>query len=204
VPAVRQKLHLSSCPDFRGRLWERDATAARALEFVILTAARTNEVLQARWGEIDFESTIWTIPPDRMKAGKGHRVPLSAPAMLVLERMAIIRENDLIFAGMKPGRSLSNMTMLKVLERLGYPDLTVHGFRSTFRDWGAERTNYPSEVVEMALAHSISNKVEKAYRRGDLFDKRRRLMDDWANFCGTEQITDVWKVVAMRPKELPA
>lgn len=186
------------------KLRERDAIAARALEFVILTAARTNEVLQATWVEVDLESAIWTIPPGRMKAGKEHRVPLSAQATLVLESMAIHRENDLIFPGMKRGRSLSNMTMLKVLERLGYPDLTVHGFRSTFRDWGAERTNYPNEVVEMALAHSISNKVEKAYRRGDLFDKRRRMMDDWANFCGTEQISDIRNVVAMHPKELPA
>ena len=189
---------------FMSKLRERDAIAARALEFVILTAARTNEVLQATWVEVDLESAIWTIPPGRMKAGKEHRVPLSAQATLVLESMAIHRENDLIFPGMKRGRSLSNMTMLKVLERLGYPDLTVHGFRSTFRDWGAERTNYPNEVVEMALAHSISNKVEKAYRRGDLFDKRRRMMDDWANFCGTEQISDIRNVVAMHPKELPA
>jgi integrase len=183
---------------FMFELRERDAIAARALEFVILTAARTTEVLQAAWTEVDFEAAVWTIPADRMKAGKEHRVPLSPAAMAVLSGMARIRQNDLIFPGTKPGQPLSNMTMLKVLERLGYPDLTVHGFRSTFRDWAAERTNYPNEVVEMALAHAIGNKVEKAYRRGDLFEKRRRLMDDWAAFCSMNSATEKGGVIPFR------
>jgi integrase len=185
---------------FMTLLRERDAVAARALEFAILTAGRTGEVLGARWDEIHEDQKTWIVPGARMKIGKEHRVPLSAPAIAVLTAMMTVRQNDYVFPGNRH-LSLSNTSMLMLLRRMGRGDLTVHGFRSSFRDWAAERTNYPNEVVEMALAHSISNKVEKSYRRGDLFDKRRRLMDDWANFCNAEQIADSPKVVGMRAKE---
>jgi integrase len=118
-----------------------------------------------------------------MKAGRGHRVPLSAAALAILKRMKETRESDFVFPGGKKGMPLSNMAMLAVLKRMGRDDLTAHGFRSTFRDWSAERTNFPREVVEMALAHTIENKVEAAYRRGDLIQKRRQLMEAWARFC---------------------
>jgi integrase len=122
-----------------------------------------------------------------MKAGREHRVPLSAAAMAVLEPMKEIREGDFVFSGAKKGKPLSNMAMLAVLKRMSRGDLTCHGFRSTFRDWAAECTNFPREVVEMALAHTIESKVEAAYRRGDLFQKRRQLMEAWARFCGTRR-----------------
>ena len=120
-----------------------------------------------------------------MKAGREHRVPLSGPALAVLRKMKEIRESDFVFPGGRKGKPLSNMAMLALLKRIGRNDLTTHGFRSTFRDWAAERTNFPREVVEMALAHTIENKVEAAYRRGDLFQKRRQLMEAWARFCVT-------------------
>jgi integrase len=122
-----------------------------------------------------------------MKAGRGHRVPLSAAALAILKRMKETRESDFVFPGGKKGMPLSNMAMLAVLKRMGRDDLTAHGFRSTFRDWAAERTDFRSEVVEMALAHTIENKVEAAYRRGDLFQKRRQLMEEWARFCAASK-----------------
>jgi integrase len=157
--------------------------AARALEFTILTAGRTGEVIGATWDEMDLEAAIWNVPAERMKSGRPHRVPLSRPALAVLEKMSGVRESDYIFTGARPGRGLSNMAMLKVMTRLGRDTLTVHGFRSTFRDWAAELTTHPNEVVEMALAHVIQGKAEAAYRRGDLLEKRRSLMEDWAAFC---------------------
>jgi integrase len=157
--------------------------AAAALEFLILTATRTGEVIGARWNEVDFASRVWTIPGERMKGGREHRVPLSAPALTVLERM---REQGtgVVFSGLRAGKSLSNMALLALMGRMGRGDMTAHGFRSTFRDWTAERTSFPREVAEAALAHAIDDKVEAAYRRGDLFEKRRRLMDAWGEFCG--------------------
>lgn len=160
--------------------------AARALEFTILTAARTSEVIEATWKEVDLEAAVWTVPADRMKAKKEHRVPLCAPAVALLKSMAGGPDTPL-FEGQRAGRPLSNMAMLKMLERMGRKDLTVHGFRSTFRDWAAESTSYPNEVVEMALAHTVSNKVEAAYRRGDLFEKRRALMEDWGTYVSGNQ-----------------
>jgi integrase len=165
--------------------------AARALEFAILTAARTDEVLGAPWGEIDLDTRVWTIPAERMKAGREHRVPLAAAALAVLESvrpLALMRDGAPdaaapVFPGPRRALGMSNMTMLMLLRRMKRDDLTVHGFRSTFRDWAAERTVYPREVVEMALAHAIESKVEAAYRRGDLFEKRRKLMEAWAQFC---------------------
>ena len=146
----------------------------------ILTAARTNEVLGAKWDEIDGQ--VWTIPASRMKAGREHRVPLSDTAMAIIEQMKAVRGNDYVFPGDRRDM-LSNMAMLMTLRRMGRGDLTTHGFRATFRTWAAERSQFPREVVESALAHVIGNKVEVAYQRGDLFDKRRRLMDAWAEYC---------------------
>jgi integrase len=167
---------------FLTELRTREGTAAAALEFLILTAARTGEVIGACWSEIDFAARMWTVSAARMKAGREHRVPLSKAALAVLDRMKG-QGGDFIFHGGKAGRGLSNMALLKVLERAGYPDLTAHGFRSTFRDWAAERTYFPREVAEMALAHTVGDAVEAAYRRGDLFAKRRQLMDAWADYC---------------------
>ena len=164
-------------------LRQQEGVAARALEFAILTAARTGEVIGARWDEIDFADRLWTVPAQRMKAGREHRVPLSEPAFAILEEMQKVRSEDFVFPGGKVGRPISNMAMLMLLRRMGHIDLTTHGFRSSFRDWAAERTNFPAEVAEMALAHTVSDTVEAAYRRGDLFQKRRQLMDAWASFC---------------------
>jgi integrase len=163
------------------------STGALALRFAILTAARTGEVIGATWSEIDLGDRLWTIPAARMKGRREHRVPLSGPVLQILDEMARVRtsSSDYVFPGQRKGKPLSNMSLLAVLKRMGRADLTTHGFRSTFRDWAAETTGFPSEVVEMALAHSVSNKVEAAYRRGDLFKKRSGLMDAWAAFVGS-------------------
>ncbi len=168
---------------FMAELRERNDVSARGLEFLILTAARTSEVTHSTWHEIDFAGKVWTVFPTRMKSQKEHRIPLSSDALSVLRAMREVRHSDFIFPGNRPNRPLSNMAFLQVLRRLGRADVTVHGFRSAFRDWVAECTMYPSEVAEMALAHAVSDKVEAAYRRGDLFAKRHRLMDEWATFC---------------------
>jgi integrase len=173
--------------DFMEALRSQEGTAARALEFLILTAARTGEIIGARWDEVDLEDKIWIVLGERMKAGREHRVPLSAATLAILDRMKETREGDFVFPGGKTGKPLSNMAMLAVLERMGRDEITAHGFRSTFRDWAAECTDFRSEVVEMALAHKIENKVEAAYRRGDLFEKRRQLMEAWAEFCLTKK-----------------
>jgi integrase len=184
---VRAVEHHAALPydkvgSFMLELREREGVAARALEFAILTAARTGEVLGAQWSEINLKAKVWTVPAGKMKSGREHRIPLSEAALAVLKRMAKAREGDHVFPGDRRA-TLSNMALLMLLRRMGHGDLTTHGFRSTFRDWAAERTNFPNEVVEMALAHAVGNKVEAAYRRGDLFDKRRKLMDSWAEFC---------------------
>jgi integrase len=172
---------------FMAALREREATAANALEFLILTAARTGEVVGARWSEIDAKRKIWTVPPDRMKAGREHRVPLSTVAAGIVDRMKPLRksesEDGYIFPGGKAKLPLSQMAMLMLLRRMERPNITVHGFRSTFRDWCAEATGFPYEMAEIALAHTVGDKVEAAYRRGDMIEKRRRMMDDWAKFC---------------------
>jgi integrase len=156
--------------------------AAKALEFLILTAARTGEVLGAHWEEMDLPAKVWTIPASRMKAGREHRVPLSAAAVSILKEMQSVRQNPFVFPGGRRAQ-LSNMALLMVLRRMKRSEITAHGFRATFRTWAAERTNFAREVVEAALAHMVANKVEAAYQRGDLFDKRRRLMVAWAEFC---------------------
>jgi integrase len=169
--------------EFMAALRAEKGLAAFALEFLILTATRTGEALGARWDEIDLSERVWTIPGDRMKAGKEHRVPLSEPALAVLTQFDTEDSGEFVFPGAKPGKPLSDRAMRALLERMGHTDLTVHGFRSTFRDWAAERTHFAREVVEQALAHSLPDKVEAAYRRGDLIEKRSRLMDSWAKFC---------------------
>jgi integrase len=181
---------------FMAQLRDQDGVAAAALEFLILTATRTGEVIGATWDEFDLDTATWTIPPDRMKAGKEHRVPLSKPGLALLKQLQKDNSGAFVFPGGKPGKPLSNMALLALLERMDRDDLTVHGFRSTFRDWSAERTNFPREVAEHALAHSLKDKVEAAYRRGDLFEKRRRLMDEWAKFCA--QPNSAAKVVPIR------
>lgn len=175
-----------SIPEFLAALQQREAIAALALEFTILTAARTGEVIGAKWDEIDLDKAVWTIPANRMKAGKEHRVPLSLRAVEILKSTRELRKEGL-FPAVRGG-ALSGMAMAMLLRRIGV-DVTVHGFRSSFRDWCAECTGYAHEVAEMALAHTIDNKVERAYRRGDLFEKRRRLMDDWAAYCVTGEVT---------------
>jgi integrase len=172
---------------FMTRLQEREAVAARALAFSILTAKRTEEVIGARREEIDFVRRLWTIPAGRMKGEKEHRVPLSEAALAVLGEMGWPDQRmcraGYLFPGAKPGRPLSNMAMLNLLKkRMGYPTLTVHGLRSSFRDWAAECTHFPAEVAEMALAHVVDDKVEAAYRRGDLFEKRRQLAAEWGRY----------------------
>ncbi|MDN3574288.1 tyrosine-type recombinase/integrase [Methylobacterium longum] len=162
-------------------LRRQGGTSPLVLEFTILTAARTGEVIGANWDELDLVERIWTVPPARMKGGREHRVPLCDRVVEILEGLKVLGDRY-VFPGNKRGRHLSNMAMLELLKRMGRPDLTVHGFRSTFRDWAAETTHFPNEMVEMALAHIIENRVEAAYRRGDLFQKRRELMNAWANF----------------------
>lgn len=185
---VQQVKHHAALPyndmgNFMAALREQEGIAAMGLELLILTAARTGEIIKARWSEVDLEAAIWTIPADRMKAGKEHRVPLSQPALDVLGRLKEVSQNDFILPGQRPMSGLSNMAFLQLLKRMDRNDLTAHGFRSTFKDWATERTNYPNEVSEMALAHSVGNKVEAAYRRGDLYEKRVRIMRDWGMYC---------------------
>ncbi len=197
---VQQVEHHAALPwheigGFMASLRAEGGLAARALELAILTGGRTSEVLEAPWGEINLDAAIWTIPPERMKAKREHRVPLSEPALALLRALLVLRDEkqgDWVFPGERIGRPLSNMAMAMLLRRMDRKDITVHGFRSTFRDWAAESTNYAREVAEAALAHTLGDKVEAAYRRGDLMDKRRRLMADWAVFCArTEPMGEV-------------
>ena len=192
-------LPYEALPGFFGALRAREATAALALEFAILTAARTGEVLEATWQEVDLDKAIWTVPAERMKGGKEHRVPLPVRAVEILQAVKPLG-SETLFCGNRGGK-LSSMAMAMLLRRMHESDLkgggagyfdpktkrlaTPHGFRSSFRDWADERTGYPHEMKEMALAHTIGNKAEAAYRRGDLFDKRRRLMADWATYCAS-------------------
>ena len=167
--------------NFMQRLRRAGGMGARALEFAILTAARSGEVRGANWSEIDLTARVWTVPADRMKAGRAHRVPLSAPAIALLRKLPRMVGTNLVFPAPRGGM-LSDMTLTAVVRRLKVPAVP-HGFRSTFRDWASEHTNYPRDVAEMALAHAIGDKVEAAYRRGDLFEKRRLMMAAWATFC---------------------
>ncbi|MDB5908951.1 MAG: integrase [Massilia sp.] len=173
-------------PAFMPQLIAREGVAARAVQFAILTACRSGEVRGATWSEIDMEAKVWTVPAKRMKAGKEHRVPLSTAAVAVLQQMP--RESAFIFSGRTHDTVLSDMSLTAVLRRMGRGDITVHGFRSTFRDWCSEAAgnSFSREVCEHALAHSLPNKVEAAYRRGDLLEKRILLMQAWADYCMSE------------------
>jgi integrase len=186
---VKRVIHRAALPyaelgAFMARLAHETSVAVRALEFTILTGARSDETLHATWDEIDLANKIWTVPASRMKSGKEHRVPLSDAALACLSAMHLLAGEgpSLVFPGSRAGRPLAPVAMRRVLAELDRSDLTVHGFRSSFRDWAAETTHFPNEMVEMALAHAVGSKVEAAYRRGDMFDKRRELMDAWASF----------------------
>ena len=179
-PSNHDALPFSQIGQFILELRRHQGTDARLLEFTILTACRTGETLHATRREMDIEANVWTIPAERMKAGRAHRVPLSPAARALIDHQA--NSGNLIFEGLRVGRPLSNMAMLMLLRRMKRADITVHGFRSTFRDWAAENTAFQNEVVEMALAHSIGNKTEAAYRRGDLLPKRVELMAAWADY----------------------
>lgn len=186
----RQKLtrgHLKALPfddvpDFLGKLRAADGLAARALEFLILTAARSGEVLRMRWEEVDLDAKLWTVPGTRMKAGREHRVPLSDRAAAILAELASVRTGAFVFPGAKSGKPLSDMALAMVLRRLN-AEATVHGFRSAFRDWAGDRTSFPRDVAEAALAHRVGDATEQAYRRGDALEKRRKLMQAWGSFC---------------------
>ena len=181
-PSHHAALPFGEVPDFVAKLRERETSSAGLpLQFAILTAARTGEVLGVRWQEIDLDGKVWTIPAERMKARRQHRVPLSPAVLDVLERSKG-RHAEFVFPGPSCEGPLSNMALLMMLRRLDRDDITVHGFRSSFRHWAAETTSFPREVAEMALAHVIENETEAAYRRGDLFEKRRKMMDAWATY----------------------
>ena len=186
-------LPYAELPAFMRDLRERFGVAALALEFAILTATRTSETLNAAWSE--FDNAIWTIPPERMKADREHSVPLCDRGLAIVQQMQTVRSGEFVFPGAKRGRPLSNMAMLTTLRRMDRGDLTAHGFRATFKTWATEKTSYQREVIEVALAHTIGGKVEKAYQRGDLLEKRRQLMDAWAAFCDSRAIGNV---VALR------
>jgi integrase len=185
---VRRVEHHAALPyaeigTFMIELRQQQGFTARALEFAILTAARTGEVIGARWSEVNFAERVWTVPAERMKAGREHRVPLSDVALAIFKDMSAIRSSDFVFPGARAGRPMSNMSLLMLLRRMGRGELTTHGFRSTFRTWAAERTAFPREIAEMALGHIVGDAVERAYQRSDLFEKRRQLAAAWERFC---------------------
>lgn len=188
---------LDNASEFLKVLRAKGGTGARALEFLMLTAARSGEVRGAAWSEIDLEAGTWTVAAERMKAGREHRVPLSAPALALLKGLTPDDGQSLVFPSYT-GLQMSDVTLTKVMRDLGYTE-TVHGWRSTFRDWAAERTNYPSDMAEMALAHTLSNRVEAAYRRGDMMDKRRAMMTEWAKFLNVRGKASA-QVVPLRRK----
>lgn len=173
-------------PAFIDKLKTSQSISARALEFLILTAGRSGEIREATWDELDLNAGIWTIPPERMKAGKLHRVPLSLRALEIVQDLEQRRISDYVFPGQKPGRPMSNMAFTMLMRRLKADQYTVHGFRSAFRDWAGDETEFSRELAEQALAHQIGNEVERAYRRGDALEKRRPLMEGWAAYCAGE------------------
>jgi len=175
---------------FVGRLRESGGLDAQALELTILTAARSGEILGMRWSEVDLDKRVWTLPPNRMKAGREHRVPLSDRAMAMLRQLAEIRTGDFVFPGQRKDRPVSRMAMTLVLRRMK-ADVTVHGFRSAFRDWCGNETHFPREIVETALAHVVGNDIERAYRRSDALEKRRALMEKWAGYCDPNRTAKV-------------
>ncbi len=204
LPKIKKKvehqpaLPFSEINEFMRKLSAMPGMAALALQFIILTATRTGEALGARWSEFDLAAGVWTIPPERMKVKREHAVPLSGYALAVLQKAkSEMIESDFVFANSRSGAAMSENSCLSVLKRMERTDVTTHGMRSTFRDWASEVAHCPNEVAEMALAHSIKDKTEAAYRRGDLFVKRAKLMEDWAEFCATAR-NDIDKVVYIR------
>jgi integrase len=189
---------IDDLPAVYAKLTGLESMAALALRFVILTAARAGEVTGARWSEIDMKAKVWTVPSDRIKAGKTHRVPLSQEAMEILTTARKVATDTLVFTGWATGKPLSLSWMSKTLGLAGGGDATTHGFRSTFRDWASERTSFPRDVAEMALAHSIGDKVEAAYRRGDLFERRKLMMEEWATFVQTAPSAKVVRINSPR------
>jgi integrase len=191
-PKLRAKHHAAlewrEAPALMALLAANQSMGAAALRFLMLTAARSGEVRGCRWSEIDLDQRLWMIPAERMKAGREHRVPLSDAAMAVLTEVAPLRRGEMVFEGLKAGRPLTDVTLKNVLRRLGHGDVTVHGFRSTFRDFCAEATKFPREVAEMALAHQVGSAVERSYRRTDLLDQRRPLMQRWAAYLTREPV----------------
>jgi integrase len=187
-------------PDFMIELRGRRGVSAKALEFLILTAARTGEVIGALQNEFDLDGKIWTAPASRMKAGREHRVPLSDRAIELLRALPTEKNNNFMFIGGKQGAGLSNMALLELMRGMR-PGYVPHGFRSTFKDWCSECTNYPNILSESALAHAISDKTEAAYRRGDMIDKRRKLMDAWAKYATTKPADAIsGKLIPLRAK----
>ena len=172
-------------PNYFKTLRKTKTITAKALAFTILTATRNNEVREAKWHEIDIDTGTWTIPEERMKAGESHRIPLTQECLVILEEAKLFQVDDYVFPGLRKNRPLSNQALLKLL-KTKHPTLTVHGFRSSFRDWCAEMTAYPREVAEAALAHTLGNATEAAYQRGDLFAKRSKLMNAWSDYCLTD------------------
>jgi integrase len=175
-------LPFAEIPAFMAELRARDDLPARLLEFLILSASRSGEGRSARWDEFDVEQAMWVIPVERMKGGREHKVPLSPRAVVILNQLSEVRLSEFVFPGQDESRPISGIALRRLLRKMR-PGVTVHGFRSAFRDWAAETTDFPNHVVEMALAHTVSDAVEAAYRRGDLFEKRRKLMEQWAAFC---------------------
>jgi integrase len=203
-PQAQRVRHLAAMdyrkmPAFMAKLRSQASVAASALEFQVLTAARTGEALNATWDEIDFDNRLWTVRAERMKASREHVVPLSARAVSLLRDMARLRQGELVFTGFRDGKPLWGNTVLRVLRELGH-NVTAHGFRSSFRDWCGDCTHYPREIAEAALAHTIGNQTERAYRRGTALERRRELMDAWANYCEPKAAN----VIAIRGKAIPA
>lgn len=190
-------LPYSEIPNFLVQLHEIESVTALALEYLILTACRTGEVLGALWQEIDIEHALWVIPATRMKNGNEHTVPLTARCLEIIEAMRPLRrvyatsKNDYIFPGQRPGRPLSNMSLVMLMRRMGYGDYVPHGYRAAFRTWCGNETNTPREVAEAALSHQVGSAVELAYSRGDMLEKRRRLMPLWADYCAGKQIGEI-------------
>ncbi len=169
--------------EFIKELHRREGLAPKALEFIVLTASRVSEAVNAKWDEIDWQRKLWVVPAERMKAHREHRVPLSEAAIRLLKNLKDEKQSDYIFPGWKVKSPLTGAACLKLLHDMGHDDLTTHGFRSTFRDWAAEQTSTPSRIAEAALAHVVGDKTEAAYQRGDLLEKRRLLMQAWADYC---------------------
>jgi integrase len=190
-------LDYEQMPMFMAKLRHQQGIAARALEFAILTAARSGEVLGAKWEEIDLGNKTWTVPAERMKAGKEHKVPLAPQAIKLLRALPREDGNPFVFIGTRSGRGLSSMVLYRLLQRMGHSDITTHGMRSAFSDWAHEMTAHANHAIELALAHSIGTEAEKAYRRGNMIAKRVKLATDWAKFCTSKPVAEADNVVPL-------